>query len=118
VTVAALPVECCLHVALVTALVVAGRAVILVVGPLAGVLAVGTAYEQRSGGQRPGPTLPIRTPTIGQATATINGRDVDALDNLIRSLAQPACWGCPACRCRAGSSTACRWDADHRPRTR
>ena len=31
-----------------------------------------------------GPTLPIRRRTIGKETAKINGRDVDALENLIR----------------------------------
>ena len=36
-------------------------------------------------------------------------RDVDALENLIRLVGPAACSGCPACRCPAGSSTACRW---------
>jgi aspartyl-tRNA(Asn)/glutamyl-tRNA(Gln) amidotransferase subunit A len=43
-----------------------------------------------------GPTLPIRTPTIGQATATINGRDVDALENLIRLVGPASLLGLPS----------------------
>lgn len=43
-----------------------------------------------------GPTLPIRTPTIGEATATINGRDVDALENLIRLVGPASLLGLPS----------------------
>ena len=43
-----------------------------------------------------GPTLPIRTRTIGQATATINGRDVDALENLIRLVGPASLLGLPS----------------------
>jgi aspartyl-tRNA(Asn)/glutamyl-tRNA(Gln) amidotransferase subunit A len=42
-----------------------------------------------------GPTLPIRTPTIGEATATLNGRDVDALENLIRLVGPASLLGLP-----------------------
>jgi aspartyl-tRNA(Asn)/glutamyl-tRNA(Gln) amidotransferase subunit A len=43
-----------------------------------------------------GPTVPIRTPTIGEATATINGRDVDALENLIRLVGPGSLLGLPS----------------------
>lgn len=43
-----------------------------------------------------GPTLPIQTPTIGEATATINGRDVDALENLIRLVGPASLLGLPS----------------------
>jgi aspartyl-tRNA(Asn)/glutamyl-tRNA(Gln) amidotransferase subunit A len=42
-----------------------------------------------------GPTLPIRTPTIGEATAKLNGRDVDALENLIRLVGPASLLGLP-----------------------
>lgn len=42
-----------------------------------------------------GPTVPIRTPTIGEATATLNGRDVDALENLIRLVGPASLLGLP-----------------------
>ncbi len=43
-----------------------------------------------------GPTLPIRTPTIGEDTATINGGDVDALENLIRLVGPASLLGLPS----------------------
>ena len=43
-----------------------------------------------------GPTLPIRTPTIGEATATINGRDVDALENMTRLVVPASLLGLPS----------------------
>lgn len=43
-----------------------------------------------------GPTLPIRTPTIGEATAKLNGRDVDALENLIRLVGPASLLGLPS----------------------
>jgi aspartyl-tRNA(Asn)/glutamyl-tRNA(Gln) amidotransferase subunit A len=42
-----------------------------------------------------GPTLPIRTPTIGEETARLNGRDVDALENLIRLVGPASLLGLP-----------------------
>lgn len=42
-----------------------------------------------------GPTLPIRTPNIGEETATINGKDVDALENLIRLVGPASLLGLP-----------------------
>jgi aspartyl-tRNA(Asn)/glutamyl-tRNA(Gln) amidotransferase subunit A len=42
-----------------------------------------------------GPTLPIRTPTIGEATAKLNGNDVDALENLIRLMGPASLLGLP-----------------------
>jgi len=42
-----------------------------------------------------GPTVPIRTPTIGQETAKLNGRDVDALENLIRLVGPASLLGLP-----------------------
>lgn len=42
-----------------------------------------------------GPTAPIRTPTIGEATAKLNGRDVDALENLIRLVGPSSLLGLP-----------------------
>lgn len=43
-----------------------------------------------------GPTLPIRTPSIGEATATISGVDVDALENLIRLVGPASLLGLPS----------------------
>ncbi len=43
-----------------------------------------------------GPTLPIRTPTIGVETAVINGREVDALENLIRLVGPASLLGLPS----------------------
>jgi len=43
-----------------------------------------------------GPTLPIRTPTIGAETAMMNGRDVDALENLIRLVGPASLLGLPS----------------------
>ena len=42
-----------------------------------------------------GPTVPIRTPRIGDATAKLNGRDVDALENLIRLVGPSSLLGLP-----------------------
>ncbi|WP_426246579.1 amidase [Nocardioides sp. LHG3406-4] len=42
-----------------------------------------------------GPTLPIRTPTIGEETAKLNGGDVDALENLIRLVGPASLLGLP-----------------------
>lgn len=43
-----------------------------------------------------GPTLPIRRRTIGKETAKINGRDVDALENLIRLVGPASLLGLPS----------------------
>jgi len=43
-----------------------------------------------------GPTLPIRTPAIGDTTATINGRDVDAIESLIRLVGPASLLGLPS----------------------
>ncbi|QWZ07797.1 hypothetical protein KRR39_20785 [Nocardioides panacis] len=42
-----------------------------------------------------GPTLPIRTPTIGSETALLNGKEVDALENLIRLVGPASLLGLP-----------------------
>ncbi len=42
-----------------------------------------------------GPTSPIRTPSVGEATAKLNGRDVDALENLIRLVGPSSLLGLP-----------------------
>jgi aspartyl-tRNA(Asn)/glutamyl-tRNA(Gln) amidotransferase subunit A len=42
-----------------------------------------------------GPTLPIRTPTIGKETAIINGGEVDLLENLIRLVGPASLLGLP-----------------------
>lgn len=42
-----------------------------------------------------GPTLPIRTPTIGAVEGFINGRSVDALENLIRLVGPASLLGLP-----------------------
>jgi aspartyl-tRNA(Asn)/glutamyl-tRNA(Gln) amidotransferase subunit A len=42
-----------------------------------------------------GPTLPTRTPLIGKTTATINGRDVDAIESLMRLVGPASLLGLP-----------------------
>lgn len=42
-----------------------------------------------------GPTSPIRTPSVGEATARLNGRDVDALEHLIRLVGPSSLLGLP-----------------------
>lgn len=43
-----------------------------------------------------GPTLPTRTPTIGSTTTTVNGRVVDAIENLMRLVGPASLLGLPS----------------------
>lgn len=43
-----------------------------------------------------GPTLPARTPSIGESVATINGRSVDFLESLVRLLGPASLLGLPS----------------------